>query len=73
MCPLHDCLEVSACSRVYLEHVVSCLDATGKGIFSLLLLLLLETLTLCICRPKGGTFNRDMPCTVQTCGAIQVS
>lgn len=72
LCPLHDCLEISACSRVYLEHVVSCLDAIGRGVFSLLLLVLPETLTLCIsCRVRGG--SRDVPCTVQTCGAIQVS
>ena len=48
LCPLYDCLEISACSGVYLEHVVSCLDAIGRGIFSLLLLVLLETLTLSI-------------------------
>lgn len=35
-------LEISLCSRVYLEHVVSCLDAIGRVFSPLCLLVLLE-------------------------------
>lgn len=63
MCPLHDCLEISACSRVYLEHVVSCLDAVGRGIFFLLLLVLLETLTVSV-----SAAQREAP-SIGTCHA----